>query len=54
MSEETHESILEKYPFLGRNWYWIILAILIIAGMYLMASWLWRQLKGETEEEAKD
>jgi len=56
MSEEkvltkTHLTML----WLGKNWFWVVLALLIIAGCYLSATWLWNTFKGnKTEEEAKE
>lgn len=49
MSEETVEKVK---PFLAKYGFWIVLAILLLAGMYLTASWLWRQV--HSEEEAKE
>ena len=39
--------------WLGRNWFWVALGLLIIAGMYLSASYLWNLVKGEPEKEKK-
>ena len=56
MSEEkaltkTHLAML----WLGKNWFWVVLGLLIIAGCYLSATWLWNVFKGnKTEEEAKE
>jgi len=37
--------------WLGRNWFWVALGLLLIAGMYLSASYFWNLLKGEHEGE---
>lgn len=44
--EITPKSLLEKYPFLSRNWFWILLAVLLIVGMYVTATYLWNLFKG--------
>lgn len=47
MSEEkvltkTHLAML----WLGKNWFWVALAVLIIGGCYLSATYLWNTFKG--------
>lgn len=54
----SEEKVLTKAQlatlWLGRNWFWVALGLLVIAGMYLSASYFWNLVKGDkTEEEAK-
>ena len=37
--------------WLGKNWFWVALGLLVIAGTYLSVSYFWNLLKGEPEKE---
>jgi len=40
--------------WLGKHWFWVVLALLIIAGCYISATWLWNIFRGnKTEKEAE-
>lgn len=49
MSES--ENVVEKIKgMMLPKWFWIVLAILLIAGMYLTAKWFYSQVKGGKKE----
>lgn len=55
---EAEDRVLTKAQiwacWLGEHWFWVVLALLIVAGCYLSATWLWNVFKGnKTEEEAE-
>jgi len=53
MSEEnvviTKAQIMSLW--LGRNWFWVVLGLLIIGGMYVSATYLWNVFRGGEKEK---